>query len=92
MQDELDELERTDPAVAKAAVEYDRVVKEIRVELDHGEEFQVGENVRLYEAAEMEALFESCGLEDVSRFGSFQGAPLTEDSQRMITVGTRKGG
>jgi ribosome-binding protein aMBF1 (putative translation factor) len=29
MQDELDELERTNPAVAKAAAEYDRVVKEI---------------------------------------------------------------
>ncbi len=29
MQDELDELERTDPAVAKAAADYDRVVKEI---------------------------------------------------------------
>lgn len=29
MQDELDELERTDPAVAKAAADYDRGVKEI---------------------------------------------------------------
>lgn len=76
----------------RRSIEGNRVVKEIRVEQAHGASFQVREDVRLYEAGEMEALFTSCGLGDLRRIGSFQGAPLTENSPRMITIGTRKGG
>ena len=62
------------------------VIKEIELR-DEGRTFQ--ERVRLYEAAELEALLAEAGLPVVARFGDYDGGAPGPDAPRVILVGVR---
>jgi hypothetical protein len=49
------------------------------------------ESVRLYEADELEEVFDRAGLKVRSRFGDFDGRPLGSETPRMIFVAQRRG-
>jgi len=70
-------------------IEKNRVIKEVEVVQEAGGTVHLSENVRLYEPAEMEAMFRAAGLGNVRFFGGFDGEPFRGDSARMIAVGTR---
>lgn len=63
-----------------------RVVKVTTVRNARGEERTWCESVRLYASEEIVALCQEAGLANIAVYGSFQGAPLTETSPRMIVV------
>jgi SAM-dependent methyltransferase len=48
---------------------------------------QFAERVRLFSAAELEAMLEAAGLAVRHRFGSYAGAPLSADAPRTILLG-----
>jgi SAM-dependent methyltransferase len=71
-------------------IEGDRIVKDIEVDLDGGEQVRLRESVRLYEPEEMEALFRKAGLGNLRFLGSFAGEAFSPESLRMIIVGTKQ--
>jgi SAM-dependent methyltransferase len=66
-----------------------RVIKQVTIDGPAGLE-QFVEDVRLYHPEEMAALFDAAGLGQVRIVGSFDGQPLDEQSDRMITMGQRR--
>jgi SAM-dependent methyltransferase len=62
------------------------VVKEIELRAEH-RSFQ--ERVRLFSAAELEALLRDAGLSVVARFGGYDGRPLAADAPRVILMAVR---
>jgi ubiquinone/menaquinone biosynthesis C-methylase UbiE len=67
-----------------------RVRKEIRIEWDDGRTARIHEDVRLYTPEEMRQLLNTCGLTDVRFYGSFDGAALTPQAERMIVRATQQ--
>jgi hypothetical protein len=51
-----------------------------------GEEKEYNVRIRLYSAAEMKALLESAGFEQVEVFGSLDGAPYDHKAVRLVAV------
>ena len=70
-------------------IEGDRVIKETSVQLDDGREHTFTESVRVYRPHEMAAMFADAGLGDVQQYGSAAGDALSDESDRMITVGAK---
>lgn len=63
-----------------------RVEKTITIRDDEGHEQVFFESVRLYTPEELAAMLEGVGFEGLALYGSFQGAPLQDDSPRLIAV------
>ena len=72
--------------IRRRLVESDRsVVKTI--ETTDGRQFV--ERVRLFEISELDAMFAGAGVVSRSRFGDYEGQPLTPASPRAILIGQR---
>ncbi len=70
-------------------IDKNRILKNIDVLDANGRHATVTEDVRLYRPEEMRSLFAELGLEPIRLFGSFSGAALTPESDRMIAVGRK---
>ena len=67
----------------------DRIVKDMRIVGQDGQERRLTEDVRLYRPTEMASLLRRAGLVEVELYGSFDGDVLTADSDRMIAVAAK---
>jgi len=67
-----------------------RVEKRVTIEGGEGGPTEYVESVRLYEPDELTTELARAGLETVSRWGDFEGAPLGPDSARAILLAERK--
>jgi len=67
-----------------------RVVKRVRLEGRGGEVQEWREDVRLYEPAELDELFEAAGLELMGRFGGLEGEEFDEAASRQVILTKRR--
>lgn len=71
-------------------IEGNRVIKEITITSKDGSTTCLTENVKLFYPHEIRELFETAGLKDIRLFGSFEGEPFNENSERMIVIGRKQ--
>ena len=71
-------------------IEHNRAVKQTTVRSPDGQTKRFIESVRLYSDLEMANVFASARLTDIRQFGSFDGQPLSERTDRMITIGIKQ--
>lgn len=71
-------------------IEHNRAIKQTTVRSPDGQTKRFIESVRLYSDLEMANLFASAHLSDIRQFGSFDGQPLSELTDRMITIGIKQ--
>lgn len=76
-------------AVHHRAIVDRRVVKRSVITFADGSTREVTESVRLYEPDELATMVRRAGLDSPATFGSFDGAPLNDESDRMIVVARR---
>ena len=69
-----------------------RVTKDVVLEHADGRVDRWREDVRMYEADELDALLDEHGLEPVGRWGDFAGAPFGAGAERQIVLVRRAGG
>ncbi len=67
-----------------------RIQKDVIIKREGAPVMRYREDVRFYTPAEMTTLLESLGMEDVRFCGGFDGAPLTEESMRMIVTARKR--
>lgn len=71
-------------------IEDNRVIKEITITSKDGSTTCLTENVKLFYPHEIRELFETAGLKDIRLFGSFEGEPFNENSERIIVIGQKQ--
>ena len=76
--------------ISRRRIENDRVIKDMTLELEDGSVREMSERVRLFWPDEIGTMFDAAGVVVDGVYGTFDGGELTEQSDRMIVLGTRR--
>jgi SAM-dependent methyltransferase len=75
----------------RRTIEGDRVRKAITVTWQGGREIRMNEDVRMYRPEEIQGLLTASGLTQIQIAGDYHGAPLGEQSKRLIVTAVKPG-